>query len=280
MFFYLDPLYLMLFVVTLLISIAAQILVSSTYRKWGKVRNGSGLYGAQIGDQIVRRTGLGTGGYFPQPAAQSAQITKLAELQQKGVITEQEFEAKKKQLELEVSSDAPSGSSIQFQMIPGTLTDHYDPRSHTVRMSEATAKTNSVSAMAIVAHELGHAQQHEENSIFIKMRNVLVPAVSISPQIALFCIFIGLFFNILGLFYIGLIFYGLMVIFAFVTLPVEFDASRRGIALLKESGLMVTPEDEQGSKSVLRAAATTYIAAAVTALLTLLYYISIGRRRR
>jgi Zn-dependent membrane protease YugP len=280
MFWYIDPLYLTIFFVTLLISIGAQVFVSSTYKKWSKVRNGSGLTGAQIGDQILRKTGLGTTGYYPDTAAQTAQITRLAELQRKGVISGEEFDAKKRQLELEMSTAKPSSSSINFQLVPGRLTDHYDPRSHTVRMSEGTAKNPSIASMAIVAHELGHAQQHEQNSIFIKMRNVLLPAVKISPQIAFFCIFIGLFFNILGLFYVGIIFYGLMVIFAFVTLPVEIDASRRAIVLLRESGLMVAPEDEQGSKSVLTAAASTYIAAAVTALLQLLYYISIGRRRR
>ena len=280
MFWYIDPLYLAIFVITLIISIGAQVFVSSTYKKWSKIRNGSGLTGAQIGDRILRRTGLGTTGYYPDSAPQSAQITRLAELQRKGVINEEEFETKKRQLELEMSTARASSSSINFQLVPGRLTDHYDPRSHTVRMSEGTAKHPSIASMAIVAHELGHAQQHEQDSIFIKMRNVLLPAVKFSPQIAFFCIFIGLFFNILGLFYIGIIFYGLMVIFAFVTLPVEIDASRRAIVLLRESGLMVVPEDEQGSKSVLRAAASTYIAAAVTALLQLLYYISIGRRRR
>ncbi len=280
MFWYIDPLYLMIFFITLIISIGAQLFVSSTYKKWSKIRNGSGLTGAQIGDQILRRTGLGTTGYYPDPAPQNGQIARLAELQRKGVINSEEFEAKKRQLELEVSAARTSSSSIKFQLIPGRMTDHYDPRSHTVRMSEGTAKNPSIASMAIVAHELGHAQQHEQNSIFIKMRNVLLPAVSISPQIAFFCIFIGLFFNILGLFYVGIIFYGLMVIFAFVTLPVEFDASRRAILLLRESGLMVVPADEQGSKRVLTAAASTYIAAAVTALLQLLYYISIGRRRR
>jgi Zn-dependent membrane protease YugP len=280
MFWYIDPLYLAIFVITLIISIGAQLFVSSTYKKWSKIRNGSGLTGAQIGDQILRKTGLGTTGYYPDSAPQTAQITRLAELQRNGVINADEFEAKKRQLELEMSTARASSSSINFQLVPGRLTDHYDPRSHTVRMSEGTAKTPSIASMAIVAHELGHAQQHEQNSIFIKMRNVLLPAVKFSPQIAFFCIFIGLFFNILGLFYIGIIFYGLMVIFAFVTLPVEIDASRRAIVLLRESGLMVVPEDEQGSKSVLRAAASTYIAAAVTALLQLLYYISIGRRRR
>ena len=98
MFWYIDPLYLTIFVITLIISIGAQVFVSSTYKKWGKIRNGSGLTGAQIGDQILRNTGLGTTGYYPDPAPQSAQITKLADLRRKGVIDSEEFEAKKKEL--------------------------------------------------------------------------------------------------------------------------------------------------------------------------------------
>jgi hypothetical protein len=93
-------------------------------------------------------------------------------------------------------------------------------------------------------------------------------------------IFIGLIFNFAGAFWLGVIFYGLMVLFSIVTLPVEFNASSRGRKLLREAGLMVTPEDEAGSQRVLMAAASTYVAAAVTAVLQLLYYISIGRRRR
>lgn len=157
MFWYIDPLYLTIFVITLIISIGAQVFVRSTYKKWGKIRNGSGLLGAEIGDQILRRTGLGTTGYYPGPAPQSVQITEFAELQRKGVINSEEFETKKRQLELEMSTARASSSSINFQLVPGRLTDHYDPRSHTVRMSESTANNPSVASMAVVAHELGHA---------------------------------------------------------------------------------------------------------------------------
>ncbi len=283
MFFYIDPLYIWIFLITIVISIAAQVFVSSAYKKWAKVRNTAGLSGAQVGERIIRSTGLGTGGYYPSSApaygARSGEVTKLEELYKTGVITDQEFRAKKKQIELEVASQPPSGSSIRFQVVPGQLTDHYDPRSHTVRMSEDVAKTNSVASMAIVAHELGHAQQHEQRSIFIQMRNVLVPAVRFSPQIAYICIILGLFFNLLGFLYLGILFYALMVLFTFVTLPVEIDASRRGIALLRSSGLLQSETDEQGSKRVLTAAASTYIAAAITALLQLLYYLSLARRR-
>jgi Zn-dependent membrane protease YugP len=112
------------------------------------------------------------------------------------------------------------------------------------------------------------------------MRNFLVPAVQISPQIAMILIFAGLFLRLTGLLWAGILFYGLVVIFMILTLPVEFDASRRGLKLLSDSGLMVAPEDTSGSRNVLTAAALTYVAAAVTAVLNLLYYISLANRRR
>jgi Zn-dependent membrane protease YugP len=112
------------------------------------------------------------------------------------------------------------------------------------------------------------------------VRNVLVPAVRFSPTIAYMLILVGLIFNATGLFWLGIIFYALVVLFAILTLPVEFDASRRGLQLLDQSGLMVTDTDRQGSRRILFAAASTYVAAAITAVLQLLYYISIARRRR
>ncbi|PJF40116.1 MAG: zinc metallopeptidase [Chloroflexi bacterium] len=162
---------------------------------------------------------------------------------------------------------------------PGQLTDHYDPRSHTVRLSQDVATKPSVASMAIVAHELGHAQQHEQGSILIGMRNFLVPAMQISPTAAYGLILAGLFFNATNLIQLGIIFFGVVVVFMILTLPVEFDASRRGIILLRQSGLLAAQQDEAGAKEVLRAAGLTYVAAAATAILQLLYYISLLSRR-
>ena len=114
----------------------------------------------------------------------------------------------------------------------------------------------------------------------MQMRNFLVPAVSISPTIAFGLIFIGLIFRMTGLLWLGILFFGLMVLFTILTLPVEIDASRRGLNLLRESGLMQTEEDQTGSRAVLTAAAMTYVAAAITAVLQLLYYLSLAQRRR
>jgi len=274
--FYLDPLYIWIFLITILISGAAQLYVRSAYKKWGKIANGAGVTGIEAGYAIVNRTDLGGSGL----EIDVPELRKLKELQDKGVISEQEYEAKSGQILAQASDTAVNRSTIGFERVPGELSDHYDPRTHTVRLSEGVATRKSVAAMAIVAHELGHAQQHENNSFLITMRNVLVPAVRFSPQVAYILILIGFFFNLAGALWLGILFYSLMVVFSVLTLPVEIDASRRGIQLLRESGLIEVKQDEQGARNVLTAAASTYVAAAVTAILTLLYYITIARRRR
>jgi uncharacterized protein len=170
-------------------------------------------------------------------------------------------------------------SDVRFEGIAGQLTDHYDPSSHIVRLSQDIATKPSVAAMAIVAHELGHAQQHAEKSPLIAMRGFLVPAMRFSPTLSYMMIFAGLIFNMLELAWLGIGFFGVVVLFMLLTLPVELDASRRGMALLSQSGLLSDSRDASGSKQMLTAAALTYVAAFVTALLTLLYYVSLVSRR-
>lgn len=169
--------------------------------------------------------------------------------------------------------------NVQLEPVQGELTDHYDPRTHTVRLSQAIASTPSVASMAIVAHELGHAQQHQEKSVLIMMRNILVPAVQFSPTIGYLMIIGGLMLQVTQLFWLGILVFGVMVVFMVLTLPVEIDASMRGIRLLRESGLMVADSDSTGSKQMLTAAALTYFAAAIQAVLQLLYFVSMGNRR-
>lgn len=235
---YFDPLYMVIFMVTMVVSFAAQMYVNSAYKKWSQVRNSHNLTGLQVGQELLRGTELGA----------TYQLAR--------------------------------GTSVQFQGIGGNLTDHYDPRTHTVGLSQGVATQPSVAAMAIVAHELGHAQQYATRSPLIAMRNFLVPAVRFSPMISYALIFMGLLFNLTGLFYLGIIVFGIMVLFSVITLPVEFDASRRGLKLLADAGLMTTVEDQKGARNVLTAAAATYVAAAVTAILQLLYYLSLANRRR
>jgi Zn-dependent membrane protease YugP len=169
--------------------------------------------------------------------------------------------------------------TVDLEQVPNNLGDHYDPQTHTVRMSPSVAQTASVASMAIVAHELGHALQHQENSILIGMRNFLLPAVRFSPMLSYGLIFAGLFFNATGLAWAGIVFFGVSVLFMLLTLPVEFDASRRGLKILEQSGLMIADTDRNGSRQMLTAAALTYVAAAVTSLLQLLYYINLVSRR-
>ena len=230
----------------MLISFAAQMLIRNAYAKWSQVRNGPNLTGAQVARVIIDRTNVGDVSYAGAP----------------------------------MRFTGGSMSSISLARVGGQLTDHYDPRTHTVNLSDSTANQASVVAMAVVAHELGHAQQHEQGSPLIHMRNILIPAMRISPMISYGLIFIGLILNILGLFWLGILFFAVTVLFALLTLPVEFDASRRGLQLLSESGLLVRAEDSQGSRQVLTAAGLTYVAAAITAVLQLLYYLSLANRRR
>jgi uncharacterized protein len=168
---------------------------------------------------------------------------------------------------------------VGLEGTPGVRTDHFDPAKNVVRMSQEVATVPSVAAMAVIAHELGHAQQHQEHSILISLRSFLVPAMQFSPIASYLLIAIGFFLNSVGLIQLGILFYGVVVIFMILTLPVEFDASRRGLKLLNEAGLMRSTEDSSGSRNVLTAAALTYVAAAVTSLLNLLYYISLLNRR-
>ena len=175
--------------------------------------------------------------------------------------------------------DRTSLQSVQLDHVSGSMTDHFDPGANVVRLSDTTYNKNSVSAMAITAHELGHVQQYQTGSALIKARGFLLPALQFSPTISYIAILLGLWFNMTGMLWLGIIFFGIMVLFSFLTLPVEFDASKRGLILLDKSGLMQNEQDRKGSQAVLRAAALTYLAAAVTSILQLLYYISVAQRR-
>ncbi|MGL5082122.1 MAG: zinc metallopeptidase [Microcoleaceae cyanobacterium] len=176
--------------------------------------------------------------------------------------------------------DRTSLRPIPLEQTRGTLTDHYDPHVNVVRLSTPVANQPSVAAMAVTAHELGHVQQYQTGSALIRMRNVLLPAVQFSPTISYIAFTMGILFNATGMMWIGVIFFGLMVLFSLLTLPVELDASRRGLALLQEAGLLETKEDVKGARQVLTAAALTYLAAAVTSVLQLFYYINLIQRQK
>lgn len=170
--------------------------------------------------------------------------------------------------------------AVPLQRIPGNLTDHYDPRKNVVGLSEAVADKSTVAAMSVSAHELGHVQQYQTGSGLIKMRSFLLPALQFSPMLSYIALMLGLIFNITGLMWLGILLFAIMVLFSILTLPVEFNASKRGLRLLDEAGLLTNAEDRKGASAVLRAAGLTYLAAAITSVLQLLYYISIVRRNQ
>ncbi len=169
---------------------------------------------------------------------------------------------------------------VSIEGIPGQLTDHYDPRSKKLRLSQGVAQEPSVASLAITAHEIGHALQDHQGYGPLKLRSAIVPAVQVSAWVGPIMFFIGLFLGATSLAWLGVILFGLGAVFALITLPVEFNASKRGLHLLQAYQL-ADGRELQGAKAVLDAAALTYVAALAQALATLLYYTSIlsGRSR-
>ncbi len=170
-------------------------------------------------------------------------------------------------------------SNVKVEQVRGRLTDHYDPRNKVLRLSEATYSQTSVAAVAVAAHEVGHAIQDQKDYAFLKVRSAIAPVVQIGSSIAMPLILIGLLFQFTGLVNIGILAFGLVVVFQLVTLPVEFDASKRALAILGDTGIFVN-EEVPAAKKVLDAAAFTYIAATLSTALQLIRLILISNRRR
>lgn len=171
---------------------------------------------------------------------------------------------------------------IRVETVRGNLTDHYDPREKTLRLSAGVAQSPSVASLAIAAHELGHAQQDQEGYAPLRFRAALVPMVNIGSYLGWILILAGLFFNYTNLSWLGVIFFSGGAVFALATLPVELNASARARQMLEESGLVTDPDEQRGVRNVLNAAALTYIAALFQAVMQLLYFVSLisgGRRR-
>jgi len=212
---------------------AAQYYVSSTYKKWSKVRNRSNLTGAQAANRLIQAGRL---------------------------------------------------YDVNVEAVSGNLSDHYDPRHKVLRLSSGVYQTSSVAAVAIAAHELGHAMQDHEGYFPLRIRSVMVPAVNIGSMLGWIFIFLGLFLQITGLAWLGVIIFAAGALFALITLPVELNASARAKRLLVETGIVVGQDEQNGVNKVLNAAALTYIAALLTSIMQLLYFTSMvggmgGRRR-
>lgn len=178
-----------------------------------------------------------------------------------------------------------TGLSLRVEGVAGELSDHYDPRAKVLRLSNGVSHSSSVGAVAIVAHEFGHALQDSQSFALLSLRSGLVPVVNLTSWLGPILFAVGMIFGLAGLAELGIWFFGGAVIFALLTLPVELDASRRGMQLLRQNKILEQPDALRGARQVLSAAALTYVAALAQSLSTLLYYVFIlngsrGRRRR
>jgi len=169
--------------------------------------------------------------------------------------------------------------AVSIGRVSGSLTDHYNPATETLNLSEGVYASSSVAALGIAAHEAGHAMQKKEGYAPLKLRTAIVPAVNLCSSLSTPLFVAGLIFAWEPLTTIGIILFAASTVFALVTLPVEFNASRRAVAMLTDGGY-VSGDEVQGVERVLNAAALTYVAAAVTSLLSLLRLVLIANRRR
>lgn len=225
-FYFYDWTYILVLIAAVL-TLIASARVKTTFSKFEKVRNVSGMTGAQAAERILRTRGL---------------------------------------------------YDVQIVQAAGKLTDHYDPRNKTLALSESTYGSASIAAVSVAAHECGHALQHEKNYTPLTIRSYLVPIANFGSKAGVPIIFLGLILGFGVLIEVGIWVFAAAVLFQFVTLPVEFNASTRGVEQLETLGILNSDELGQGKK-VLRAAALTYVAAAASAVLQLLRFVLLSRGR-
>lgn len=240
-YYYFDWSYLVLVVPALLFSLWASARVNSTFKKYGAMRNARGMTGAEAARAVLRANGV---------------------------------------------------TDVRIEYVSGNLTDHYDPKEKVIRLSQDVYDAATPAAVGVAAHEAGHAAQYAANYLPIRIRAAIIPATNIGSKLSVPLIILGLllpglrifapyteFFNLIA--WIGVACYSLCVLFQLVTLPTEFNASRRAVAAIERCGLLL-PEEQQGAKKVLKAAALTYVAALSASLAQLLRLIIIvgGRQRR
>lgn len=168
---------------------------------------------------------------------------------------------------------------IRVERIAGSLTDHYDPRTGVVRLSDSVYNSASVAAVGVAAHETGHAVQHATGYMPLGIRNAIIPLTNIGSRLSMPLILLGLVLNSSNLIFIGIAAFSLMTLFQLVTLPVEFNASARAVRTLSMGGMM-SDEELSGTKKVLTAAALTYVAALLVSAMQLLRLVMIFNRRR
>jgi len=214
-----DPVYILIMVVTGLLSVLASLRVKSAFAKWKEVPASSGRTGAEVAQEILRQSGI---------------------------------------------------RDVKVEEVGGILSDHYDPRSKTLRLSPDVYHGRSVAASGVAAHEVGHALQHAQGYWPLQVRSYLAPIAALGSNLSMIIFFMALALGAFGLAKIGVALFAVMVLFTVITLPVEFDASKRAKALLVSNNLG-NREDIEGVSAVLNAAALTYLAAAVAAIMQLVY---------
>ena len=206
--------YLLIFI-SILITLFAQILVSSRYKKYSSIKNKRDISGVEVAQEILKNNGL---------------------------------------------------DNVYVVETKGYLSDHFDPGQNVVRLSTNVFHGKSISALAIAAHEVGHAIQHKEGNFFMKLRKYIFPVVNLCSRFGYLAIFIGLVFSLMDLFYIGIVMLFAILFFQLITLPVEFDASRKAMTNLEKYNFL-TGKEKEGVSKVLFAAALTYVASLITTLL-------------
>lgn len=169
-------------------------------------------------------------------------------------------------------------TEVAVERVAGELTDHYDPRSNVIRLSDSVYSSCSVAAVGVAAHEAGHAVQYATGYTPIKLRAAIIPVCNIGSQLSMPLVLLGIIFSSAFLINFGIILFCAVLLFQLITLPVEFNASRRAVATVRDGQLLADPSQLKGVKSVLTAAALTYVAAVITALLQLLRLISLANR--
>ncbi|HWQ43439.1 MAG TPA: zinc metallopeptidase [Desulfosporosinus sp.] len=225
--FFWDPT-MVLLIPAILLSLYAQFKISSSYKRYSKIRSQSGLTGAQTARALLNSNGL---------------------------------------------------YDVRVERVGGRLTDHYDPRTRVINLSEDVYQGNSLSSVAVAAHETGHALQHASGYFPLQLRSSFVPVANLGSGAGPILIMVGLFMPSVGwLLQVGIFVFAFAVLFQIITLPVEYNASHRALVLLQE-GQMLGGEELRGARSVLNAAALTYVAAALAAVLTLARFILIARGR-
>ncbi len=170
-------------------------------------------------------------------------------------------------------------SAVKIETVSGNLTDHFDPRTNVIRLSDSVYSSSSVASIGVAAHEAGHAMQHAEHYFPIRLRNAVLPVANIGSRLCVPLILLGILFSFPALISTGIILFSAIVLFQLVTLPVEFNASRRALSTLRD-GHILSESELLGAKKVLTAAAMTYVASALVSAMQLLRLLLLSQRRR